>query len=261
MRSRRTDLVRAAWWVVAVFGFVAVLILFGDRPIAAAAAGLKGPLAEFLRSITHIGKAQWYLIAIGIALLPLAIWRRQTRSARDAALLAWAIAALLFLAACVALPGLIADLVKFLGGRPRPHMLDDWPYFDFAPFGLDSDFHSFPSGHATTLFGLAFAVALFLPRLRWVLLPLAALLSASRMLVNAHYASDLVASAGLAGLTTYALRGWLARRRLVFTRRADGSIAPRVAARLLRRRIARLSLRHLGLTQSPSASSRGGPAA
>jgi len=216
-----------------------LLALFADRPIAAHAAAAEGGLFEFLRSINHVGKATWYLIAIAVLLVAAMAWRRRTGSTLDARLLGWSIAALLFVALCIALPGLIGDLVKFVGGRPRPRVLGQSDYLDLAPLGFDSDYHSFPSGHATTLFGLAFAIGFLVPRLRWMLLALAAVGAATRLLVNAHYASDIVAGAALAGATSYALRAWLADRRIVFVRRADGSIRARPAGRVLFRRMAR----------------------
>jgi membrane-associated phospholipid phosphatase len=241
MKPVRALHLRATAWAAGAIAAIVLLALFADRPIAAYAAAADGPLFDLLRSITHVGRAQWWLVAIAVALVALAAWRRWTGSARDAALLSWAMAGLLFIAAAIAIPGLIGDVVKFVGGRPRPRALGDAAFFDFAPFGFDSDYHSFPSGHATTLFGLAFAVGFLLPRLRWLLLLLAAVIASARLFVNAHYASDLVAGGALAALVAYGLRAWLADRRLVFVRRADGSIRPRPAGRLLCGRIARLS--------------------
>lgn len=239
MRPRRALLLRTALWSASVIGAILLLVLFADRPIAAFAAAAEGPLFDLLRSITHVGRAQWWLAGIAVGLAAFAVWRWRTASARDAALSSWAMAALLFVAAAIAVPGLIGDIVKFATGRPRPRAPGGPGFFDFAPFGFESDYHSFPSGHATTLFGLAFALGLLLPRLRWPLLLLAAVIAGARLFVKAHYASDLVAGAALAGFAAHGLRAWLANRRLVFVRRADGSIRPRPAGRLLWRRIAR----------------------
>jgi undecaprenyl-diphosphatase len=62
------------------------------------------------------------------------------------------------------------------------------------------DRYSFPSGH--TLHAVSFttqAVALF-PELGWVLVPLAALIAASRVVLGLHYPTDVAAGAML-GLT------------------------------------------------------------
>ena len=59
------------------------------------------------------------------------------------------------------------------------------------------DRYSFPSGH--TLHAVCFtwqAVAHF-PALAWVLVPMAALIAASRVVLGLHYPSDVIAGAGV----------------------------------------------------------------
>lgn len=56
---------------------------------------------------------------------------------------------------------------------------------------------SFPSGHATVAFACATVLALAVPRLRWPLYALAALIAFSRVYVGVHYPGDTVAGAVL----------------------------------------------------------------
>ena len=56
---------------------------------------------------------------------------------------------------------------------------------------------SFPSGHATVAFAGATVLALAVPRLRWPLLALAALIAFSRVYVGVHYPLDILAGAVL----------------------------------------------------------------
>lgn len=63
---------------------------------------------------------------------------------------------------------------------------------------------SFPSGHAVHFWALFFALAIAFPKLRIPALALALFVSVARVAVNDHYASDVVASAAIAALVSYA---------------------------------------------------------
>ena len=55
--------------------------------------------------------------------------------------------------------------------------------------------HSFPSGHAAMAFAMAFCLAQFYPRGRWVFTGIAVMVGAQRIVGQAHYISDAVAGA------------------------------------------------------------------
>jgi undecaprenyl-diphosphatase len=65
---------------------------------------------------------------------------------------------------------------------------------------------SFPSGHATVSFACATVLALAVPRLRWPLFALAALVAWSRVYVGVHYPGDVLAGAVLGVAIATALR-------------------------------------------------------
>ncbi len=95
--------------------------------------------------------------------------------------------------------GLVSRVIKILVARPRPRMLPDavdswWP-------SLASAYHSFPSGHATSAFTLAAVLAVAAPSGRWVFYALAGVIAFSRVAVDAHFVSDVVAG-GLLGWAT-----------------------------------------------------------
>jgi undecaprenyl-diphosphatase len=56
---------------------------------------------------------------------------------------------------------------------------------------------SFPSGHATTSFACALVLAAALPRFRWPLVVLAALIAVSRVYNGVHYPLDVVGGAAV----------------------------------------------------------------
>jgi undecaprenyl-diphosphatase len=87
----------------------------------------------------------------------------------------------------------IYTLLKRVFVRERPFITHDT--INLAAVPLDR--YSFPSGH--TLHAVSFtwqAIAHF-PELAWVLLPLAALIAASRVVLGLHYPSDVLAGAAI----------------------------------------------------------------
>lgn len=84
--------------------------------------------------------------------------------------------------------------------RPRPCAADLRIRAWVAPL----DEFSFPSGH--TLHAVAFTiVALFhVPALAWVLIPFAASVAASRVVLGLHYPSDVLAATGIGSLLALA---------------------------------------------------------
>ena len=100
-----------------------------------------------------------------------------------------------FVFACLALSGLTADTLKPLFGRARPVVLDRMGFYGFHPFTFDAQWASMPSGHATTAFTLFGILAILLPRGRLLWLFAALAITVSRVMVNAHYLSDVLAGA------------------------------------------------------------------
>jgi len=103
-------------------------------------------------------------------------------------------------AVTMALTGILGVLVyKWLKRtfvRERPFITHATVAQVMAPL----DRYSFPSGH--TLHAVSFtwqAVAHF-PELAWILVPFAALVAASRVVLGLHYPSDVLAGAVLGGL-------------------------------------------------------------
>jgi undecaprenyl-diphosphatase len=90
-------------------------------------------------------------------------------------------------------------LLKHVFVRERPFITHASISLAAAPL----DRYSFPSGH--TLHAVSFtwqAVSLF-PELGWVLVPLATLIAASRVVLGLHYPTDVLAGAGIGvGLAT-----------------------------------------------------------
>jgi undecaprenyl-diphosphatase len=109
-----------------------------------------------------------------------------------------------------ALSSLASTTLKLLVDRERPDTsaLIDLPA---SP--------SFPSGHATTAFAAAVALALLVPRWRWWALAFAAVVAYSRVYLGVHYWSDIVAGALLGAAVAWWVVALRRRRSVRVARR------------------------------------------
>lgn len=95
--------------------------------------------------------------------------------------------------------------------RPRPYVVQPVTRQLVGYPGLD---RSFPSGHATIAFALAFATAFALPAWTIPMILIALLVGFGRVFVGVHYPFDVVGGAMLSLIVTYALsryHGWGSR--------------------------------------------------
>jgi membrane-associated phospholipid phosphatase len=88
--------------------------------------------------------------------------------------------------------------VKYTVGRARPDQ-------DVGPLSLEplQGQDSFPSGHATQAVLLATLLGLYFPWSRWFFIPAAVCVCASRLALERHFASDVVAGGALAVLVVH----------------------------------------------------------
>jgi undecaprenyl-diphosphatase len=81
-----------------------------------------------------------------------------------------------------------------------------------------------PSGHATTAFAAAIAIGAVWPRVRPLLWLYAIVIALSRVIISAHYTSDVIAGALVGGFAALIIRNHFAARRLGFSVAPDGSV-------------------------------------
>jgi undecaprenyl-diphosphatase len=214
-------------------GLLAALA-FADAPISAFGRSLPPPAIDFFALVTRLGESDYILIPALVlwlmsAGLGLVIPRRPARLALMQMAGIWA-----FVFVGVGLPSLITTLLKRLVGRARPEV-DGAGAFDFKSLPwLDWQYQSFPSGHATTAFAFCFAVSFLFPRAYLPMLGLAVLICLSRIVLGAHYPTDLVAGAVIGTLGAYLVRNVFARRRWVFEFAPDGQVVQRRPAAVAR---------------------------
>lgn len=203
-----------------------------DRPLSVWGQGLPDGVRVLFEWITRWGESDWILIPAFISwlvawLLSLLTRDNIRRAMRELA----ALAGFIFLG--VGLPSLVSTLLKRIIGRGRP---ETW--VAEAPLSFHSlnwsayEYQSFPSGHATTAFSLAAAVAFLWPKAFWPAMAFAAIIAISRIVVGAHYPTDITAGAMLGVLGAYAVRQLFVARGWLFAGNAAGGTERRPFAAL-----------------------------
>lgn len=201
--TRRLHVVAAGSVLLAALA--AISYTWIDQPLSLSCRDLNPGVVQVFQWITELGVSTGYLIGLAALFVFFKFVRRRPLAARRA----------LFVFASIALSGIAVNLIKPLAGRLRPKLLFENGLFGVEPFRIGYEYNSFPSGHAATVFALAAALAFFFPRLRLPLFGFAVVVGMSRIIVGAHYLSDVLAGAYVGVMMVMLLvvlcrrRGWL----------------------------------------------------
>jgi undecaprenyl-diphosphatase len=178
-----------------------------------------------VRILTDFGKSAYVLWLVAGMLFSIAIISPRLRGTSRSLLLSLG-TRLQFVFFAVLTPVLVGEAIKWIVGRGRPFVGGEANAFNFSHFAGTEAYASFPSGHATTSFALAFAVSAVWPQTRAAMVAYAILIAATRLVLLAHHPSDVVAGALIGIIGAMFVRYWFAARRLGFAIRRDGTIVP-----------------------------------
>jgi len=170
--------------------------------------------------ITDFGKSGWFLWPLGILFLGLAALPSLPRMPQ--LVLTAIMVRVGFLFAAIGAPSLFDTIIKRMIGRARPLVTGVADPYVFSPFKWTAEYASLPSGHATTAFAVAVAFGTLWPRWRTVLWVSALLIAVSRVVLTAHYPSDVLAASGVGIVGALLVRRWFALRGLGFSIAPDG---------------------------------------
>jgi undecaprenyl-diphosphatase len=204
---------------------IVVLFLLGmffvDAPVTAAAMRLPHWAQSFFDTITDYGKSGWFLWPIGLVFLALAALPPIAPRIAQLVLAAMMVR-VGFLFVAIGVPSLFDTIIKRMIGRARPMVTGHLDPTVFSPFIWRSDYASLPSGHVTTAFAVLVAFSTLWPRSRTVFLIYAVLIAMSRVVVTAHYTTDVLMGALVGTVGALMVRRWFALRRLGFSVGPDG---------------------------------------
>ncbi|MBV9053123.1 MAG: glycosyltransferase [Hyphomicrobiales bacterium] len=213
-RTAPGDLVPGLGAAVAAVILVLACALLLDKPVVASMRHLPLRVTRFFHDITTLGEGWVWMLPLALAALALAWASLVARSRRQRARLVVYAERAFFMFSAIALPSLATTILKHVVGRVRPRAFESLGAFHFEPFSFAASKASFPSGHATTVAALVVALGAVAPRWKPAVMVLAFFVFFSRVAVEAHYASDVLAGAfiGIAGAS--AMRRLFAKVRI-----------------------------------------------
>src|SRR5262245_42746048 len=176
---------------IAAFLFLAWSL---DAAASRGASHLPRWIVDVFDEITDFGKSGWFLWPLGLLFLALAALP-PVLTPFSQRVLAAVMVRVGFLFTAIAVPSLFVTIVKRMIGRARPMVGGSVDPFLYSPFVWRADYAGMPSGHATTAFAVLVAFGTLWPRSRTLWLVYAVLIAISRVVVTAHYPSDVVAGA------------------------------------------------------------------
>ncbi len=153
-------------------------------------------LKEFFVEITRLGSSSWYfaISVIGFGIVYLNNRLEFIKNEEQKNISNYFISSFFY----ILVVGIVTQVLKHIVGRPRPNHANFEDSFGFNFFTFDSNFHSFPSGHSSTIFIVCFILVATFPKLKYFFYFLASIIALSRVVVGAHFFTDIVAGAILA---------------------------------------------------------------
>jgi membrane-associated phospholipid phosphatase len=226
--SRRAEAARRAarhvLWLSAGLGAAIIVLMYAIDAWEIAQMPKRGTSSLWwVRILTDFGKDEYVLAVLGGLLIAVAIVAPALRGIQRSLLLGLG-TRLQFIFWAVAVSSLVTEVLKYGIGRGRPFVGGEANAFHFSHFAGNPAYFSFPSGHATTAFALAFAVSVVWPQARHAMAAYALIIAATRLVLLAHHPSDVVAGALVGIIGAMFVRYWFAARRLGFAIQRDGSI-------------------------------------
>ena len=172
----------------------------------------------FFNKLTQLGEGYIWLSASGGAAVGGYLIKRQGTTSKLQQFADSLSRKGLFVFLSIIFSGALLNIIKTMIGRLRPRFFLADATYGFQPFNFDFGMNSFPSGHSQTIWALMISLSLLYPRLTIPFVSFATLVAASRVLVAAHYVSDVLMGSYLGMILTLYLytrfikKGYLVRK-------------------------------------------------
>ena len=152
-------------------------------------------LKEFFKNITSLGNSLWFFLIFLVLLFFSFLLKKLNIVEQKVSdyFKFFSLTGIVYLSTT----GIITQILKHIVGRARPNHTNLVEGFGFNFFTTNSNFHSFPSGHTSTIFIVALLIGVLLPKMKYFFYCIAVVIALSRVVVGAHYTTDIIAGAVL----------------------------------------------------------------
>ncbi len=169
-------------------------------------------LKDFFKQITVLGDSKWYFVSSFFVIIFCYFIKKTNYYHNHKNIIKICNNFSIFLSLSLIAGGLITQLLKHIVGRPRPNYTSFDGGLEFNFFNLSSEFHSFPSGHTSTIFVVALVASYLLPKLKYFFISLAGVIAFSRVVVEAHFFTDVLGGIIVSYLGVKLTRSFLDKR-------------------------------------------------
>jgi len=174
--------------------------LFFDYSISKFFYNINSQTKSLFETLTHFGDSLYFFVPTILIWTVIKIIQNKNKiiiTIKDISL---------FIFLNILLSGIAVQIFKHILGRPRPPLLHSNNLTNLDIFNFDSRWHSFPSGHTATIFAFIFCLIFLFPKIKNILITLAIVIASTRVIVGAHYVSDIFGGALVAYITSILLR-------------------------------------------------------
>ena len=186
---------------VCIYLLLGVLVfLFFDYSISKFFYNINSQTKSLFETLTHFGDSLYFFVPTILIWSVIKIIQNKNKIILTISDIS------LFIFFNILISGIAVQIFKHILGRPRPPLFHSNNLSTIDIFNFDSRWHSFPSGHTATIFAFIFCLTFLFPKIKNILITIAVVIASTRVIVGAHYVSDIFGGALVAYITSILLR-------------------------------------------------------
>ena len=189
-----------------------IVFLFFDYSISKFFYNINSQTKSLFETLTHFGDSLYFFVPTILIWVVIKIIQNKSKIIITISDIS------LFIFFNILSSGIAVQIFKHILGRPRPPLFHSNNLTTLDIFNFDSRWHSFPSGHTATIFAFIFCLIFLFPKIKNILITIAIVIASTRVIVGAHYVSDIFGGALVAYITSILLRDKFFQKSKLFQR-------------------------------------------